>query len=190
MAPTKTIAVVGATGAQGGGLVRAILADTSGEFAARAVVRDPSSDKARALADLGAEIVEPIQGPVLDAPLAATTVEAPRLARHRIELSDGHKVGVAVAGRGIPLVVVHGFSAEGFLYAQTLNRLVKRGFKVIAIDMASHGSTQGLPLGGGSLKAYGELLGRAVEQLGIRKAIFAGLFHNLLARLEVLQCLV
>ena len=29
-----------------------------------------------------------------------------------------------LAGRGIPLVVVHGFSAEGFLYAQTLSRLV------------------------------------------------------------------
>ena len=32
----KTIAVVGATGAQGGGLVRAILADPSGGYAARA----------------------------------------------------------------------------------------------------------------------------------------------------------
>ena len=51
----KVIAVVGATGAQGGGLVRAICRD--GEFAARAVVRDPSSEKAKALAALGAEIV-------------------------------------------------------------------------------------------------------------------------------------
>ena len=68
------------------------------------------------------EVVEPIQGPVLDAPLAATTVEAPRLARHQIELSDGHLVGVTVAGSGVPLVVVHGFSAEGFLYAQSLSR--------------------------------------------------------------------
>ncbi len=51
----KIIAVVGATGAQGGGLVRAICRD--GEFAARAVVRDPSSEKARALAALGAEVV-------------------------------------------------------------------------------------------------------------------------------------
>ena len=63
MAPKKILAVVGATGAQGGGLVRAILADTSGEFAARAVVRDPKSDKARALAALGAELV---QGDVYD----------------------------------------------------------------------------------------------------------------------------
>jgi uncharacterized protein YbjT (DUF2867 family) len=53
----KTIAVVGATGAQGGGLVRAILADPSGGFAARALTRDPNSAKAKELANLGAEVV-------------------------------------------------------------------------------------------------------------------------------------
>ncbi|TDD26336.1 NmrA/HSCARG family protein [Kribbella turkmenica] len=54
---TKLIAVVGATGAQGGGLVRAILADSSGEFAVRALTRDPESAKAKALAAAGAEVV-------------------------------------------------------------------------------------------------------------------------------------
>ncbi len=53
----KIIAVAGATGAQGGGLARAILADTSGEFAVRAITRDPNSPKARALAAAGAEVV-------------------------------------------------------------------------------------------------------------------------------------
>ncbi|HMI55593.1 MAG TPA: NmrA family NAD(P)-binding protein, partial [Gemmatimonadaceae bacterium] len=53
----KIIAVVGATGAQGGGLVRAILNDKNGPFAARAITRDPNSDKAKALADAGAEVV-------------------------------------------------------------------------------------------------------------------------------------
>jgi uncharacterized protein YbjT (DUF2867 family) len=57
MADRKIIAVVGATGAQGGGLVRAILADKSGGFAARAITRKPDSEKARALAALGAEVV-------------------------------------------------------------------------------------------------------------------------------------
>ena len=57
MADKKVIAVLGATGAQGGGLVRAILADKDGPFAARAVTRNPESDKARALADAGAEVV-------------------------------------------------------------------------------------------------------------------------------------
>lgn len=53
----KTIAVIGATGAQGGGLVRAILADRQGPFTARAITRKPDSEAARALADLGAEVV-------------------------------------------------------------------------------------------------------------------------------------
>ncbi|MCB1009093.1 MAG: NmrA/HSCARG family protein [Acidobacteria bacterium] len=57
MAEKKIIAVMGATGAQGGGLVRAILEDADGPFAARAITRKPDSDKARALAAAGAEVV-------------------------------------------------------------------------------------------------------------------------------------
>ena len=57
MAERKIIAVTGATGAQGGGLVRAILADTGGGFAARVLTRNVDSDKARELAKLGAEVV-------------------------------------------------------------------------------------------------------------------------------------
>jgi uncharacterized protein YbjT (DUF2867 family) len=53
----KVIAVVGATGAQGSGLVHAILADPNGGFAARAITRHVDSDKARALAAAGAEVV-------------------------------------------------------------------------------------------------------------------------------------
>ena len=58
MADRKIIAVVGATGAQGGGLVRAILADPAGGFAVRAITRKATSDKAKALAKQGVEVVE------------------------------------------------------------------------------------------------------------------------------------
>jgi uncharacterized protein YbjT (DUF2867 family) len=51
------ITVIGATGAQGGALVRAILSDPSRRFRARAVTRNPDGDKARVLADAGAEVV-------------------------------------------------------------------------------------------------------------------------------------
>jgi uncharacterized protein YbjT (DUF2867 family) len=57
MPDKKIIAVVGATGAQGGGLVRAILADRNGGFAARAITRNPTSEKAEALRAAGAEVV-------------------------------------------------------------------------------------------------------------------------------------
>jgi len=57
MAERKIIAVAGATGAQGGGLARAILSDAGSGFAARALTRDVNSDKAKELAKLGAEVV-------------------------------------------------------------------------------------------------------------------------------------
>lgn len=57
MSSKKIITVFGATGAQGGGLVHAILQDTNSPFAVRAVTRDINSDKAKALAKLGAELV-------------------------------------------------------------------------------------------------------------------------------------
>ena len=54
----KIIAVLGSTGSQGGGLCRAILDDPAGGFACRAITRDASKEKARALAAKGAEVVE------------------------------------------------------------------------------------------------------------------------------------
>ena len=58
MSTKKIITIFGATGAQGGGLAHAILNDSSSEFSVRAVTRDASSDKAKKLAEKGAEIVE------------------------------------------------------------------------------------------------------------------------------------
>jgi uncharacterized protein YbjT (DUF2867 family) len=57
MADKKIIAVLGATGAQGGGLVRSIMNDEDGPFTARALTRNVNSDKSKALAALGAEVV-------------------------------------------------------------------------------------------------------------------------------------
>jgi uncharacterized protein YbjT (DUF2867 family) len=58
MADKKIIAVVGATGVQGGGLADAILSDPNSGFGARAITRDPGKDKAKALAAKGAEVVK------------------------------------------------------------------------------------------------------------------------------------
>jgi uncharacterized protein YbjT (DUF2867 family) len=57
MPEKKIITVIGATGAQGGGLVRAIQADKSGQFAARAITRNPNSEKAQKLKQSGIEVV-------------------------------------------------------------------------------------------------------------------------------------
>lgn len=57
MSEKKIIAVIGATGAQGGGLARAILSDPNSPFTVRAITRDPESDGAKALAAAGAQVV-------------------------------------------------------------------------------------------------------------------------------------
>ncbi len=57
MADKKIIAVIGATGQQGSGLVRAIVNEPNSGFVARALTRDVNSDKAKALAALGAEVM-------------------------------------------------------------------------------------------------------------------------------------
>jgi pimeloyl-ACP methyl ester carboxylesterase len=124
---------------------------------------------------------DPIEGPQRSRPETDQLVAVPRLARHEIVLDDDHRVGVAVCGRGLPVVLVHGFTAEGILYAQTLSRLVGMGFKVVAVDVAGHGATQGLPTGGDDLESYTQLLARVLAELGIRRAVFAG--HSMGGRL-------
>ncbi|MEV6647676.1 NmrA family NAD(P)-binding protein [Amycolatopsis sp. NPDC051371] len=53
----RVVAVVGATGRQGGGLARSIAADPGGAFTVRAITRDAGSPRAKELAGLGAEVV-------------------------------------------------------------------------------------------------------------------------------------
>jgi pimeloyl-ACP methyl ester carboxylesterase len=96
-------------------------------------------------------------------------------------LDDGHVVGVSVAGRGIPLVVAHGFAAGGLLYTQTLSRLVAQGFKVVAVDTAGHGLTALPPFPSLDLKVYSDILGRTIDRLGIRRAVLLG--HSMGGRL-------
>lgn len=58
MANEKIIAIVGATGAQGKGLISSILDDSEGGFKVRAITRNADSDKAKELAKMGVEVVE------------------------------------------------------------------------------------------------------------------------------------
>lgn len=57
MTAKKIITVFGATGQQGGGLARAVLADRDGAFRVRAVTRHPDGEPAAELKRLGAEVV-------------------------------------------------------------------------------------------------------------------------------------
>ena len=96
--------------------------------------------------------------------------------------SDGHQVGIAVCGRGVPLVVVHGFSAEGFLYAQTpvaaRRRRVQGGrHRHRRPRRHARACRPAAP----TSSRYSRLLGRVIDELGIRRAVLAG--HSMGGRL-------
>jgi len=112
---------------------------------------------------------------------APYTVPLQRVRSHSLRLSDGHRIGVTVGGRGIPLVVAHGFSFAGGLYVQSLSRLASMGFRVLAVDMAGHGNTAGLGVDGWGLTGYRRFLGRVLDELGVGRAVLCG--HSLGGRL-------
>ncbi|HEU4533387.1 MAG TPA: NmrA family NAD(P)-binding protein, partial [Polyangiaceae bacterium] len=66
-ASTKTVVVIGATGAMGRPVVRQLLADPEHPWRVRAFTRDPASRHARALADLDPARVELARGDLNDA---------------------------------------------------------------------------------------------------------------------------
>ncbi len=113
--------------------------------------------------------------PVTTGPAARSgqTVEV-RLARHEVVLPGGRVAGLAVAGWGVPLVVINGFTAEGALYAQTASRLVSMGFKVIAIDTPGHGRSSPLPRAVGGIDFAASFIGDAMDAIGIGPCILLG----------------
>lgn len=58
MSATKLITVYGATGSQGGSVINSLLQNKSHGFTLRAISRNPESDKAKALAARGVEVVK------------------------------------------------------------------------------------------------------------------------------------
>jgi pimeloyl-ACP methyl ester carboxylesterase len=104
-----------------------------------------------------------------------------RLRRETVVLEDGHRVGVARGGTGVPLVLAHGYLADSLLYGATLRHLAALGFHVVAIDTAGHGGTAILTDGGRDLLTYARLLGRTLDHLGVDRAVLVG--HSMGGRL-------
>lgn len=107
----------------------------------------------------------------------------PRLRRREVTLADGHRVGVALCGEGVPLLLVHGIMAEGMLYARTLRRIAGLGFRVIAVDSAGHGRTAPLGRGGFRFGSYVDLHRRVLDHLGVEQALMVG--HSMGGRIVV-----
>lgn len=90
-----------------------------------------------------------------------------------ILLEDGFRVGVTTVGTGVPLVFLHGISVSASAYAQMLLRLADRGFRVIGLDAVNHGRTGSMPIGH-TVTDMAEVAVRALDALGIQRAVFAG----------------
>jgi pimeloyl-ACP methyl ester carboxylesterase len=106
-----------------------------------------------------------------------------RLSHHVIELGDGHKVGVSVGGRGVPLVFLHGLGLNHRAYLAMLGGLAGLGFLVVAIDAAGHGDTHDFRSGNAQLGDFVALTLRSLDVLGIEKAVFTG--HSMGGRLVI-----
>jgi pimeloyl-ACP methyl ester carboxylesterase len=97
-----------------------------------------------------------------------------RLSHHVFELDDGHRIGLTVGGRGVPLVFMHGLALNQRTYHDVLRRLAGLGFLVVAMDAPGHGDTDDLGPGRWHIGDFAELALRALEALGIHKAVFVG----------------
>ena len=93
MADRQILAIVGATGAQGGGLARAALEDSERRFEVRALTRNADSDKARALAAQGAEVVVADLDDLASLEAAASPADTPYL--YFVSRNDGSHVFAA-----------------------------------------------------------------------------------------------
>ncbi len=98
-------------------------------------------------------------------------------------LDDGHRVGVTVGGRGVPLVFLHGIALSGKAYVRLLSRLAGMGFLVVALDAAGHGVTPNLPRNAADLSDRVDLTLRALDALGVRRAVFMG--HSMGGRMVI-----
>ena len=106
----------------------------------------------------------------------------PRAVHHSVVLDDGHRVGVSVGGRGVPLVLQHGVAMDRRTYLRLLSRLAGAGFLVVAIDAAGHGDTIPLPEPR-TFSAMSALTLRTLDALGVRQAVFMG--HSMGGRMTI-----
>jgi pimeloyl-ACP methyl ester carboxylesterase len=95
-------------------------------------------------------------------------------AHHRIRLDDGHRVGVSVGGRGVPLVFFHGIGLNRHVYLRLVNRLPQLGFLVVALDAPGHGESHAPARGHDTFEQRVAITEQVLDSLGIRRAVLVG----------------
>ena len=96
-----------------------------------------------------------------------------QVTRHVLKLDDGQQVGLSVAGAGVPFVLLHGIGLHNRTYEQVLSYLPEFGFLAVAIEAPGHGRSSPVPRGA-DFATRVDLIRRALDALGIRRAVVAG----------------
>lgn len=87
---------------------------------------------------------------------------------------DGVTLAYSDRGRGLPLVLVHGFPLSRKMWRPQAEELVKAGCRVITPDLRGFGETV-LPSPTVSMDVYGDDIVALLDHLGIDKAVVGGM---------------
>ena len=86
---------------------------------------------------------------------------------------DGVKLGYMDKGSGIPVILMAGYSAPATSWYMDEKVLLKHGYRVIAFDRRSHGSSEN-PSRGQDMATQGRDLDALIRHLQIKKAFLIG----------------
>jgi pimeloyl-ACP methyl ester carboxylesterase len=86
---------------------------------------------------------------------------------------DGVKLGYMDKGSGIPVILMAGYSAPATSWYMDEKVLLKHGYRVIAFDRRSHGSSEN-PSHGQDMATQGRDLDALIRHLQIKKAFLIG----------------
>jgi pimeloyl-ACP methyl ester carboxylesterase len=86
---------------------------------------------------------------------------------------DGVKLGYMDKGNGIPVILLAGYSAPATSWYPQEKTLLKNGYRVIAFDRRSHGSSEN-PAFGQDMATQGRDLEALIRHLQIKKAFLIG----------------
>jgi len=87
--------------------------------------------------------------------------------------SDHVKLGYTDTGSGIPVILMAGYSAPATSWYREVSTLVKQGYRVIAFDRRSHGSSENPPVGQ-DMATHGKDIDALIRHLQIKKAVLVG----------------
>lgn len=101
----------------------------------------------------------------------------------------GRRIGYRELGdprsRALPVVAVHGLGSSSLCWARNFAALGRRG-RAIVVDLPGYGASQKDP-GVTSLREKGEIVGRLLDQLGVKRAIWVG--HSMGGQIAIWRAL-